>query len=86
MIRGVYKIKTIDVQNELEKNGNNKDQISVLFTFDRKTEIGYIQLGDLFFGCATSDEFPNQNSDCEKRMFKDLNKINKICARKDNSC
>ena len=87
MVKGDYKIKTIDVQNELEENGNtNKGQISVLFTFDRETEVGYIQPGDLFFGCATSDEFPNQNSDCEKKMIKDLDKISKLCARKDNSC
>jgi hypothetical protein len=93
MVKGDYKIKTIDVQKELEeenenemKNNNKKDLISVPFTFNRQTEVGYIQPGDLFFGCATSDEFPGQNSKCEKRMLKDLDKINKLCARKDSSC
>lgn len=85
MIRGEYQIKTIDVQEELKK-GYDNDIIPVHFTFDRQTEVGPIQVGDLFFGCATSDEFPNQNSDCEKRMLKNLDKASKICARKDSSC
>jgi hypothetical protein len=86
MVKGEYQIKTIDVQNELENEKNKNEPISVSFTFDRQTEVGPIQIGDLFFGCATSDEFPNQNSDCEKKMIKDLDKVSKICARKDNSC
>jgi len=68
------------------KKGVDNDRISVPFTFNRETEVGPIQIGDLFFGCATSDEFPGQNSKCEKRMLKDLDKINKLCARKDSSC
>jgi hypothetical protein len=71
----------------IKKKENNKDdKISVPFIFERQTELGPIQPGDLFFGCATSDEFPNQNSDCEKRMLKNLDKVSKICARKDNLC
>lgn len=86
MIKGEYQIKTIDVQKEL-KSGNNKDNIILVpFIFKGQTEVGPIQPGDLFFGCATSDEFPNQNSDCEKRMLKSLDNSNKICARKDNLC
>ena len=86
MVKGEYQIKTIDLQNELENGNKNNNQMSIPFTFNRQTEVGPIQIGDLFFGCATSDEFPNQNSDCEKKMLKDLDKVNKICARKDNSC
>lgn len=85
MIKGEYQIITIDVQEELKK-GYDNDIIPVQFTFDRQAEVGPIQVGDLFFGCATSDEFPNQNSDCEKRILKNLEKANKICARKDNKC
>jgi hypothetical protein len=51
-----------------------------------KQKLILFQTGDIFFGCATSDEFPNQISDCEKKMIKDLDKVSKICARKDNSC
>lgn len=85
MIKGEYQIKTVDVQEELKK-GYDNDIIPVQFTFDRQTEVGPIQIGDLFFGCATSDEFSNQNSDCEKRMLKNLDKMSTICARKDSSC
>jgi hypothetical protein len=85
MVKGEYQIKTIDVQKELKK-GDGNDIISVPFAFERQTELGPIQPGDLFFGCATSDEFPDQNSKCEKRMLKDLDKVSKICARKDSSC
>lgn len=85
MIKGEYQIKTINVQDELNKASKNQ-QISVPLTFDRQTESGPIQPGDMFFGCATSDEFPNQNSDCEKRILKNLNGSNSLCARKDNTC
>ena len=85
MVKGEYQIKTIDVQKELKK-GDGNDIISVPFAFKRQTELKPIRPGDLFFGCATSDEFPDQNSKCEKRMLKDLDKVSKICARKDNSC
>jgi hypothetical protein len=70
MVKGEYKIKTIDVQKAL-KNGNiNDGKIPVPFTFERQTEVGPIQPGDLFFGCVTSDEFSDQNSDCEKKCSK----------------
>src|SRR5215204_225605 len=86
MIKGEDQIKTIDVQEELKSENNKDGKIRVSFTFERQTEVGLIQPGDLFFGCATSDEFPNQNSDCEKRMLKDLGMVNGVCARKDSSC
>jgi hypothetical protein len=86
MVKGESQIKTIDVQKELKKGGDDNDRIDVPFTFNRQTELGAIQPGDLFFGCVTSDEFPGQNSKCEKRMLKDLDKISKLCARKDSSC
>lgn len=84
MVKGQYQIKTINVQDELNK-GSKNDQILVPFIFDRQTEAGLIQPGDMLFGCATSDEFPNQNSDCEKKILKDLNGLNSICARKYNT-
>src|SRR5215204_2927025 len=88
MIKGEYQIKTVNVQNELKK-GEGKDdngRIPVSFAFERQTELGLIQPGDLFFGCVTSDEFPGKKSKCEKRMLKDLDEISKLCARKDSSC
>ncbi|HJU59554.1 MAG TPA: hypothetical protein VJ583_07370 [Nitrososphaeraceae archaeon] len=88
MVKGEYQIKEIDVQNELEKGDkkSSNERLLIPFTFDRNTEVGLIEPGDMFFGCATSDEFPNQNSDCEKKVIKDLYKIDQLCARKDSSC
>jgi hypothetical protein len=88
MIKGEYQIKTVNVQNELKKGGGKADngRIPVSFAFERQTELGPIQPGDLFFGCVTSDEFPGKKSKCEKRMLKDLDETSKLCARKDSSC
>src|SRR5215213_7130403 len=89
MIKGEYQIKKIDAQNEIKKEENKKstdERLSIPFTFDRKTEVGLIEPGDMFFGCVTSDEFPDQNSDCEKRIIKDLSKPGQLCARLDSAC
>ena len=88
MIKGEYQIKKIDAQNEIEKGAkkSNSERLSIPFTFDRNTEVGPIEPGDMFFGCVTSDEFPDQNSDCEKRIITDLSKTGQVCARIDSSC
>ena len=76
--------------NLLVVEGNKKstdERLSIPFTFDRKTEVGLIEPGDMFFGCVTSDEFPDQNSDCEKRIITDLSKAGQpICPRYDTYC
>jgi hypothetical protein len=88
MIKGEYQIKTIDAQNEIEKGDkkSTNERLSIPFTFDRNTEVGPIEPGDMFFGCVTSDEFPDQNSDCEKRIITDLSKPGQVCARLDSAC
>ena len=89
MIKGKYQIKTINVQNEIEKGDKKStdERISIPFTFDRNTEVGPIEPGDMFFGCVTSDEFPGKNSDCEKRIITDLSKTGQpICPRYDTYC
>jgi hypothetical protein len=88
MIKGEYQIKKIDAQNEIEKGDkkSNSERLSIPFTFNRNTEVGPIEQGDMFFGCVTSDEFPDQNSDCEKRIITDLSKTGQVCARIDSSC
>ena len=88
MIKGEYQIKKIDAQKEIEKGDkkSTSERLSIPFTFDRTTEVGLIEPGDMFFGCVTSDEFPDQNSDCEKRIITDLSKPGQVCARKDSAC
>src|SRR5688572_33072004 len=88
MIKGEYQIKKIDAQQEIEKGDkkSTSESLSIPFTFDRNTEVGLIEPGDMFFGCVTSDEFPDQNSDCEKRIITDLSKPGQVCARKDSAC
>ena len=88
MIKGEYQIKKIYAQNEIEKGDkkSNGEKLLIPFTFDRNTEVGPIEPGDMFFGCVTSDEFPDQNSDCEKRIITDLSKTGQVCARLDSAC
>ena len=88
MIKGEYQIKKIDAQQEIEKGDkkSSNERLSIPFIFDRKTEVGLIEPGDMFFGCVTSDEFPDQNSDCEKRIITDFSKPGHVCARLDSAC
>jgi hypothetical protein len=89
MIKGEYQIKKIDAQNEIKKGDkkSNSERLSIPFTFNRNAEVGPIERGDMFFGCVTSDEFPDQNSDCEKRIITDLfNTDQPICARYHTYC
>ena len=80
MIKGEYQIKKIDGQQEIEKGDkkSSNERLSIPFIFDRKTEVGLIESGDMFFGCVISDEFPDQNSDCEKRIITDLSKPGQV--------
>ena len=89
MIKGENQIKKIYAQNEIEKGDqkSTNERLSIPFTFDRKTELGLIEPGDMFFACVTSDEFPGKNSDCEKRIITDLSKTgHPICPRYDTYC
>jgi len=85
MVKGEYQLKTVNIENEVKKAGDKSDEsyiIKVPFTFDRNTELGPIQYGDMFFGCASSEELgPPQMTECEKKYIKDFDKPNKIVTR-----
>jgi hypothetical protein len=85
MVKGEYQVKTVNIENELKKAGDKSDEsyiIKVPFTFDRNTELGTIEKGDIFFGCASAEALgPPQMTECEKKYIKDFDKPNKIVTR-----
>ncbi len=86
MTRGEYKVEILNAKDALEKQGDNNNGIlDVPFVFNRNTEAGMIQLGDMFFGCVAGEEFSPQHTHCEKRTIKDYQKGNELYSRKDNN-
>lgn len=86
MIKGEYKLEILDVKKELEKQKDNNDNVlDVPFVFNRITEVGTVQIGDMFFGCVAGEELSPQHTHCEKRTIKDFEKGNILYARKDNN-
>jgi hypothetical protein len=90
MVKGEYQIKTVNINDELKKAGGISDEdysdkdyiIKVPFVFKRSTEIGTIELGDMFFGCVSSEKLgPPQNTECEKKFIKHFDKPNNIVTR-----
>ena len=76
MVRGEFQSKVIDA-----KDANGKT-MSVMFTFDRDTDIGKIQEGDQFFACVSANELnPPEGTECEKRHIKSFEKPNLLPAR-----
>jgi hypothetical protein len=84
MVKGEYQVKTVNIADELKKAGDKSDEsyiIKVPFMFKRSTEIGTIEVGDMFFGCASSAKLgPPQNTECEKKFIKNF-KSNNIVTR-----
>ena len=81
MIKGQIQSQVIeDVQAELDKTKDNT--IKRTFTFDRKTDIGLIQVGDRYHACVAGEDLrPPEGSECEKRLIKNLDKPNPLAAR-----
>ena len=76
MIKGEFQSKVIDAE------GANGKTISVMFTFDRNTDIGKIQEGDEFFTCVSANELnPPEGTECEKRHIKSFDEPNVLSAR-----
>jgi hypothetical protein len=69
-----------DVQAELDKS---KDSIITrIITFDTKTDIGPIQVGDRYHACAVSEDLrPPEGSECEKRVIKNFDKVKELYVR-----
>jgi len=81
MIKGQIQSQVInDVQAELDKS--KSDAITRTFTFDRKTDIGLIQIGDRYHACVASEDLrPPEGQECEKRVIKQFDKANSLPAR-----
>jgi len=81
MVRGQIQTEMIkDVQSELAKR--NDETITRTFTFDRDTDLGNIQIGDLFSACVSSNDLnPPEGQECEKRLVKKFNSANSLPAR-----
>lgn len=81
MIKGQIKSEVIeDVQAELDKSKDST--IKRIFTFDRDTDIGKIQIGDRYHACVSSDDFrPPEGTECEKRVVHQFDKVNSLPAR-----
>jgi hypothetical protein len=81
MIKGQIQSQIInDVQAELDKSDSNT--ISRIFTFDRDTDIGRIQIGDRYHACVASDDLsPPEAQECEKRIVQHFATSNTLPAR-----
>ena len=65
----------------LLKNSNG-DTIKFAFNFDRKTEIGNIERGDLYFACVSANELnPPEGTECEHKVTKTIGRANNLYAR-----
>jgi hypothetical protein len=81
MIKGQIQSEVIEhVQGELDKSKDNT--IKRTFTFERKTDVGLIQIGDRYHACVASEDLrPPEGSECEKRVIKQFDKPNSLPAR-----
>ena len=85
MIKGEFQSKIIDEDptkaNILDPEGTNGKRIGVMFTLDRNTDIGKIQLGDEFFACVSANALnPPSGTACEKRHIKSFDEPNVLAA------
>jgi hypothetical protein len=81
MIKGQIQSEVIeDVQAELDKSDSNT--IKRIFTFDRNTDIGKIQIGERYHACVASNDLsPPEGQECEKRLVKNFDNVNSLPAR-----
>jgi hypothetical protein len=76
MVKGEFQSKVINAENA------NGKTVSAMFTFDRNTDIGKIQKGDLYFACVAGDELnPPEGNECEFHKIKSITSTNELAAR-----
>ena len=64
------------------KEDSHGKSFSHTFTFDRNTEIGKIQIGDLFNACVAGQELnPPEGNECEFKKISTLTGTNTLAAR-----
>ncbi len=69
-----------DVQAELDKSKDST--IKRIFTFDRNTDLGPIQVGDRYHSCVAGEDLrPPEGSECEKRIIKNLDSVSGLYVR-----
>jgi hypothetical protein len=85
MIKGEFQSKLINEDrtkaNIIDPEGTNGKRIGVMFTFDRNTDIGKIQLGDEFFACVSANALnPPSGTACEHRHVKSFDEPNVLAT------
>ena len=80
MDKSEFKSKAINAAELLNKSSG--DTIKFSFNFDRKTDIGKIQKGDMYFACVSANELnPPEGTECEHKLTKPIGRINNLYAR-----
>ena len=80
MIRGQIQSEVIEDVKAEDKSDDST--IKRTNTFDRKTDIGLIQIGDRFHACASSTDLnPPEGTECEKRIVKKIGRENVLYVR-----
>jgi hypothetical protein len=80
MDKGEFKSKEINAAELLKNSGGDTLQFS--FNFDRKTEIGQIQEGDIYFACVSANELnPPEGTECEHKVTETIGQVNNLYAR-----
>ena len=80
MDKGELKIKEVNAAELLSKSSG--DTVKFAFNFDRKTDIGHIQEGDMYFACVSANELnPPEGTECEHKLTKPIGQVNNLAAR-----
>jgi hypothetical protein len=80
MDKGEFKSKEINAAELLKNSGG--DTLKFSFNFDRKTEIGQIQEGDIYFACVSANELnPPEGTECEHKVTNTIGQVNNLYAR-----